>query len=102
MRLIFCELQRGHSTPLGQRSSSRYARHSASVSNASESFTRSIAGCVVSAMAKDKKKVPALRTRTDEVVDWIFVKGAAKKLRELLDLEDEPRRRKQRKQDHDD
>jgi hypothetical protein len=52
-------------------------------------------------MSKAKKK-PASKLTTDEVVDRIFGKGAAQKLRDLLDLEDEQKGRKKGRKRRDD
>ena len=52
-------------------------------------------------MSKPKKK-KAGKLTTDEVLDRVFGKGAAEKLRALIDEEDEKKDRKKRKKKNDD
>jgi len=50
-------------------------------------------------MAKHRKKASELTT--DEAMERIFGKGAAKKLRRLVELEDAQKGRKKRRKDDD-
>src|SRR5262245_8498945 len=87
--------QRRQQTPFGHRNSSRMARHSASVSNASISLGRVIFAVLV--MARPKKRANELTDK--ELVKRLFPPEVRKELKRVLAAlnADRPKRRKQAK-----